>query len=223
MALIRNNVPGKWTGHALLLLLVAGPMVSVAQTRDSPVPGWKEMLFEGRTEYVQDREMDCVRAIARASASGLIREPQVDLNRTPVLRWSWRADEPLAPGRQAPEKEKDGDDFLARVYVIREGFFRWQTRAINYVWSREHPEGSSWPNPYTGNAIMVVVQSGDEGLGEWQTFERNVREDFKRYHDRDVERIDAVAVMTDADDTQGEAEACYRLPEFAPLSGRSGR
>ncbi len=210
----------RWMVAALWVLVC--DLTVASELRESPLSGWEEIVFEGRTEYQRDAEMDCVRARAENSASGLIREREVDLKQTPVLRWSWRAEEPLAPGRDAPEKEKAGDDFLARVYVIREGFFRWQTRAVNYVWSREHPEGSHWPNPYTGNAVMVVVQSGEEGLGEWREFERNVREDFKRYHDRDVERIDALAIMTDADDTEGEAEACYRLPEFAPLSGRSG-
>ena len=155
-----------------------------------------------------------MRAEADASASGLIREVNTSLKQAPTLSWSWQAGAPLAAARPAAEKSKAGDDFLARVYVIHEGFLPWQTRAINYVWSREHPVGSHWPNPFTGNAIMVVVQSGDEGLGEWHSFERDVAADFRRFHDMKVDQVDAVAVMTDADNTGGRAEACYRLPLF---------
>ena len=180
---------------------------------DSPIPGWQAVIFEGLTQYSQ--RDDCVLADARSSASGLIREPLKPLSQAPVLRWAWRAEAPLRQGNAAPEKMKAGDDFVARVYVIHKGFFPWQTRAINYVWSREYPVGASWPNPFTSNAMMVVVQSGTEGLGQWQEFTRDVRKDFRDYFGMDIERVDAVAVMTDTDNSQGNAQACYRLPSLS--------
>lgn len=195
-----------------LLLLVVFTSPTWARWDPSPIAGWQAIRFAGETIY--RLQGDCVRAEANASASGLIRPVTTSLKQAPTLLWSWQALAPLAPARPAAEKSKAGDDFLARVYVIREGFLPWQTRAINYVWSREHPVGSHWPNPFTGNAIMVVVQSGNEGLGEWHSFERDVAADFRRFHDMKVEQVDAVAVMTDADNTGGRAEACYRLPLF---------
>ncbi|MFN3714086.1 MAG: DUF3047 domain-containing protein [Alcanivoracaceae bacterium] len=192
------------------LLLLATPVV--ARWEPSPIPGWQSIRFAGETRYAE--QPDCIRAEAVGSASGLIRAVDTGLAEAPLLRWGWRADELLQPARPAPEKTKAGDDFVARVYVIRQGRFFWQTRAINYVWSREHPVGSHWPNPFTSNAVMVVVQSGEEGLGEWREFERNVAADFRRFHDLDIDRVDAVAVMTDADNTGGRASACYRLPAF---------
>lgn len=195
----------------VLLFLAAG--ADAERYRESPVPGWREVVFEGRTRYRQ--QQDCVRATSEAAASGLIRRVDADLHQRPVLVWSWRAERPLR-GAEAPEQSKAGDDFLARVYVIHEGFFPWQTRAINYVWSRSQPVGEHWPNPFTGNAIMLAVQSGSDGLGAWHQFRRNVREDFRRFHDMEIDSLDAVAVMTDTDNTGGVAEACYRLPEFEP-------
>lgn len=180
--------------------------------RDGPVAGWREVVFDGHTRY--GPAGDCVRARSQDAASGLIQRVEASLAQTPWLHWQWRAAAPLQGGSAASERSKQGDDFLARVYVIREGFFPWQTRAINYVWARAEPVGASWPNPFADNARMVVVQSGGEGLGEWQAFRRNIAEDFRRYHGETVEQVDAVAVMTDTDNTGGEAEACYRLPEF---------
>lgn len=200
---------------ALLACLLAPLLATPAQARQtvaSPVEGWDEVIFSDRTTYREDPERDCIQAHARGSASGLVREVRAEASATPWLRWAWQAETPLQPGQEAAERSRAGDDFVTRVYVVREGRFFWQTRAINYVWSREHPVGSHWPNPFTRNAIMVVVQSGDEGLGTWHEFERNVVEDFRRYHDLDIEEIAAVAVMTDADNTRGEATACYRLP-----------
>ena len=195
---------------ALLLLACTSP--AWASWEPSAIEGWKAVRFTGETAYRQ--QDDCVRAEANGSASGLIRAVETTLKQAPTLSWSWKAGAPLARARPAAEQSKAGDDFIARVYVIREGFLPWQTRAINYVWSRQHPVGRHWPNPFTGNAIMVVVQSGDEGLGEWHSFERDVAADFRRFHDMKVDQVDAVAVMTDADNTGGRAEACYRLPLF---------
>lgn len=193
------------------LLLLACADLAAETYRDSPVEGWREVVFDGRTRY--SGEGGCIRARSEDAASGLIRRVDVDLTRRPILAWAWRAERPLQ-GASAPERSKAGDDYLARVYVIHEGFFPWQTRAINYVWSRSQPVGSHWPNPFTDNAVMVAVQSGSEGLGEWQSFRRDVRKDFRRYHDVEIDRVDAVAIMTDTDNTGGVAEACYRLPQF---------
>lgn len=198
----------------LVLFILFSAHAVARDTLPGPVPGWREVVFEGRTLYSLDPEHDCIRAEARGTASGLVRQLEAADQAGLLLRWQWRAEAPLVPGTDAPEKRRGGDDFLARVYVIHKGRFFWQTRAVNYVWSREQAVGTVWPNPFTGNAIMVAVQSGEDGLGEWRSFERDVRADFRRYHDIDISQVAAVAVMTDADNTQGQASACYRLPRF---------
>ena len=214
------RLSGPVMSGCLLLSLVLGgmPVAHAVDYLPSDIPGWQRIVFAGETRYT--KQADCIRAEAASSASGLIRETRESLPDDSRLLWSWRADEPLAPGKAAPEQSKAGDDFLARVYVIHEGFFFWQTRAINYVWSREFPVGEHWPNPYTGNAHMVVVQSGADGLGEWRQFERDVRADFKRFHGLEVDRIDAIALMTDADNMEGRASACYRLPRLSTSVSR---
>jgi hypothetical protein len=194
-----------------LLSALALP-AAAAKVEPSDIPGWQQMVFSGHTRWQQGE--DCVLATAERSASGLVREvTDIDVVRQ-QLAWGWRVDAPLQPGNMAAEKTRDGDDFVARVYVVKKGFFPWQTYAINYVWSREHPVGSAWPNPFTGNAMMVVVESGDVHLGEWREYRRDVRADFRRYHDMEIDSIDALAVMTDTDNTEGVARACYRLPAF---------
>lgn len=201
-------------GRIALACLLVMPTAGMAESyRDSEIPGWQEIIFDGHTTY--RREADCISARARDSASGLIREARVAVDEDTRLTWSWRAEAVPDYAGKVAEKNKSGDDFVARVYVIHEGFFPWQTRAINYVWSQQHPVAEYWPNPFTGNAVMVVVQSGPDGLGQWQTFERSVQADFARYHDLAVDRVDAIAVMTDADNTDGNASACYQLPALS--------
>lgn len=180
---------------------------------ESAIQGWKEIVFKGHTQYIKTET--CIQAKSKNAASGLISETRRQVNADTVLRWGWTANKLLIKENKTSEKSKEGDDFLARVYVIHEGRFPWQTKAINYVWSNENPVDDHWPNPFLKNAHMIVVQSGESELGKFTYFERNVQADFKKYFDMDINRIDAIAIMTDTDNTKGEAEACYELPVFS--------
>ncbi len=179
---------------------------------DSYLKNWQEIVFKGKTEYKQGSE--CIEARSNGSASGLIREKRVKISDKTKLTWSWRADALIQNRGKAKEKSEDGDDFIARVFVIKEGKLPWQTKALNYVWSRENKVGDSWINPIVKNARMVVVQSGESELGQWHSFERNIQKDFKKYFGIDIDSIDGIALMTDTDNTGGIAEACYVLPEI---------
>ncbi|MCY4501233.1 MAG: DUF3047 domain-containing protein, partial [Alphaproteobacteria bacterium] len=110
----------------------------------------------------------------------------------------------------ADERVKAGDDFAARVYVVApgEGLFALPI-AISYVWSGGAPVGADWPNPFTSKVRMVAVESGLAHAGEWRSYRRNLREDFRRLFGREVEQLEGVAVMTDADNSRQRARAWY--------------
>ena len=57
--------------------------------------------------------------------------------------------------------------------------------------------------------MMVAVESGDEKAGTWITEERNVYEDYRTLFGEEPPVIGAVALMTDTDNTGGEAIAYY--------------
>jgi hypothetical protein len=122
------------------------------------------------------------------------------------LRWKWKVAKPLENGR---EKTKAGDDYSARVYVIFPGFFFWQMKAINYVWASRLPKGESFANPHTGNAMMVITESGPEKAGTWVAEQRDILADYRRLFGGEPGRLGAIAIMTDTDNTGGEATAWY--------------
>ena len=170
--------------------------------------GWDEREFEGRTRYeiVDDPEGTgrVLAATSERAASAFYLERRIDLSATPILSWRWKVEAPLPI---ADERVKGGDDFAARVYVVSRGFgLLRRPLAITYVWANA-PVGEAWPNPFTARAIMVVVDSG--AGGEWRRHERDVREDFRRYHGRDVKRLDGIAIMTDTDNSRTEGRAWY--------------
>lgn len=171
--------------------------------------GWSEQVFRGHTEY-RPETIDgrtALAAVSRASASGLHRKINVDLRDTPYLEWSWRTENIL---RDIDETTKSGDDYPLRIYVIfTRGWFFWQTHTLVYVWSSRQPAGAAWPNAYTSNAVVVAVQSGEHRLGEWVSNRRDVRADIQRYMGFNVDHIDAVAIMTDTDNSGQSARAWY--------------
>ena len=177
--------------------------------RDGDVAGWEEKVFSGKTLYETVRRdgRTVLRATSRGTASGLYRRLRVDLEKTPILNWTWRVDGTLG---DVDERARAGDDYSARVYVIRSHpVFVWRTRAVNYVWASTRAEGETWPNAYTDSARHVAVRSGDALAGRWVGERRDVRADFRALFGEDVRSIDAVAIMTDTDNTGGGAVAYY--------------
>lgn len=171
--------------------------------------GWQTQIFASETRYelvvLNDRQ--ALRATSRQSASGLVRKIDVDLSQTPYLNWSWRVDVPLQGN---DETSKQGDDYAARIYVVVDGgIWFWRTRAISYVWASAMPKGSNWANAFTGNSMMVAVESGPDRAGRWQSEKRNVLKDLKALHGINVTEINAVAIMTDTDNSHQSTVAYY--------------
>jgi hypothetical protein len=206
-------------GTLLLALMIAQPQgagaadqkIVVGAFSQGSMAGWDEKAFKGETDYslVYDPEKrsTVLRAVSRAAASGRFRKMNVDLTKTPFLNWSWKVSE--AP-TGIDETTKAGDDYAARVFVIVErGIMGWSTLSVNYVWASQHPAGSAWPNPFTSHVRLLAVDSGSKGLNTWVTHKRNVRADLREQFDEDIVSIDAVALMTDTDNSGGSAQAYY--------------
>ena len=66
-----------------------------------------------------------------------------------------------------------------------------------------------WSNPYTSNATMFAIEAGEAALGDWQHYSRNIRSDFKQLVGKDIRYIDAVAIMTDTDNSRQKTKAYY--------------
>lgn len=170
---------------------------------------WEPEVFVGETRYelVEIDNRQALQAISHQSASGLIRRMEVDLTKTPYMNWSWKVPTVLSG---VDEKTKPGDDYAARVYVvISTGFFIWQTRAISYVWASKEAKNSTWPNAFVDKALMVAVESGEELTGQWVMEKRNILDDIQNLLGIEQTQINAVAIMTDTDNSQQSAIAYY--------------
>jgi hypothetical protein len=182
--------------------------VVVSDFSQMGLSGWDVKSFDGKTDYelVGEVGSEYLRASADASASALFKKIKINLNDTPYLNWSWRVDQALMP---INELTKQGDDYAARIYVIvKRGLSPWKTNALNYVWSSNAMPLDSWPNAYTDKAIMIPLRDQlDDNV--WVFEKVNIKDDFKKYFGIDVEKVDAVAIMTDTDNSRSQAVASY--------------
>jgi len=171
-------------------------------------PEWKSKSFKGTTEYTWIREGSraYIRAESKGTASGLYYAIKYDPRQYPYISWQWKVDNIIAGG---DARQKSGDDYGARVYVVFPSFFFWNTRAINYIWANKLPKDQAVPNPYTANNIMISVESGSADTGKWLTETRNVYEDYKRFFGQEPPKVGAIAIMTDTDNTGERTTASY--------------
>ncbi|MCO4864502.1 DUF3047 domain-containing protein [Cupriavidus sp. WGlv3] len=241
------------TTHALPLALCAtlllAPLSAPAQSGKPGLvlsdrkPGgalptdWKNLpVAEGkaRTEYqlVAEDGRTVLRAQANGSASALMHAGDVDLSRTPVVAWRWKADGaiPGADNRDGAREDAparlvfffDGDTSklslgeraamqLARTVAGEELPYA----TLMYVWSTSAAPGSVIPNPHTGRVQMIVV-SGADDAGKWQNLRRNLARDYERVFHEPPGPLKAYGIMTDTDNTHAATRAWYGDIRFLP-------
>jgi len=198
----------------ILLLTVetayADSRLNTALFSRGDVSGWQQQALDGETSYriTQIMGLSVLEAVSNQSASLFYYPLSVDLEKTPILNWSWLKQQTIDPGN---ESDKSGDDYVARIYVIKKGgLLFWKTRAINYVWSFQHKKNDRWGNPFAGNKSKMLAQRDASDVeNTWFYESRNVRQDFKRLFSENITAIDGVAIMTDSDNSAQKAAAFY--------------
>ena len=154
-----------------------------------------------------------LKAVAENAASGLGKEIKIDLDKTPFINITWKIEKDLSG---IEENTKKGHDYAARVFVIKKtGATPLSNRAINYVFSSNNKVGLNWQSPYTKKSIDNVLASTKNNLNEWITVKANVKEDFKKFHDLEVNELDGLAIMSDTDNSKLKSVAYYQNIYFS--------
>ena len=154
-----------------------------------------------------------LKAVADNAASGLGKELKIDLNKTPFINITWKIEKDL---RGIKENTKKGHDYAARVFAIKKtGATPLSNRAINYVFSSNSEVGENRPSPYTKKSIDNVLATTKDNLNEWVTVKANVKEDFKKFHDLDVNELDGLAIMADTDNSKMKSISYFQNIYFS--------
>ena len=154
-----------------------------------------------------------LKAVADNAASGLGKEIKINLNKTPFINITWKVQKDL---KGIKENTKKGHDFAARVFAVKKtGATPLSNRAINYVFSSNSDIGLNWPSPYTKKSIDNVLSTTKENLNQWVTVKANVKEDFKKFHNLDVNELDGLAIMADTDNSKMKSVAYFQNIYFS--------
>jgi hypothetical protein len=191
---------------------------------------WESVSFPGkvRTAFSQQRHdgRDSVQADAKGSVSMLrqrLRVPSDDLGQ---LNFSWQV-ETLLPGADMAEPgrgdspvrlvlafEGDRQTFSARNAMLSELSHALTGEplpyaTLMYVWSNRHPVGTVIVHPRTDRIRKIVVDSGPQHLRQWRHHQRDLRADFERAFGEAPGALQALAIMTDSDNTRSQTRAWY--------------
>ena len=170
---------------------------------------------DNKTEYSvgSNNNGNYIKAVADNAASGLGKEVKIDLNKTPFINITWKIEKDLSG---ILENTKKGHDFAARVFVIKKtGATPLSNRAINYVFSSNSDVGFNSPSPYTKKSIDNVLATTKENFNEWVTVKANVKKDFKKFHNLDVNEVDGLAIMSDTDNSKMKSISYYQNIYFS--------
>ena len=170
---------------------------------------------ENKTKYTIgfNENGNFLKAIADNAASGLGKEIKINLNKTPFINITWKVEKDL---KGIKENTKKGHDYAARVFAIKKtGATPLSNRAINYVFSSNSEVGENRPSPYTKKSVDNVLASTKDSLNQWVTVKANVKEDFKKFHDLDVNELDGLAIMADTDNSKKKSIAYFQNIYFS--------
>ena len=170
---------------------------------------------DNKTEYSlgSNENGNYLKAVADNAASGLGKKLTINLNSTPFINITWKVEKDL---KGINEKSKKGHDYAARLFVIKKtGATALSNRAINYVFSSNNSIGDNWPSPYTKKSIDNVLSTTNENFNKWVTVKANVKKDFKKFHDLDVNELDGIAIMADTDNSKSKSISYYQNIYFS--------
>lgn len=134
----------------------------------------------------------------------------VDLNKTPILRWRWKAQN-LPPG--ADGRARKVDDQVVAIYI---GTGTVIYKAIAYRWETETPKGTEEDIAYgPANIKWYCLRNKTDSLQKWYVEERNIAADFKKAYGFIPDKF-LISIAGNSQYTKSKTEAFIDWIEFVP-------
>ena len=183
--------------------------------------GWEPYETPGgRPAYdfamIDDEGQRALLLRSQGDHSTIAKQLRIDLERLPILEWSWKVVR-LPTGGDVRRRETS--DVAVDVLVIWPRFPAiLRSRLIGYAWDASAPVGTVVKNPKTSMVTFVVMRSGPARLGQWITERRNVAEDYRRIYGERPENPGVLALSIDTNDTHSYAESAVGAIAFTSAS-----
>lgn len=155
--------------------LIAGEIERLAHPVLPPA-GWNYLWFVGPAEIyrpaLSPKQAPAIACRTRRDVGLLQKDLSLPLRLDTCLSWSWRVEQ--LPS-QVREDALATHDYLSIAVEFDDG------QDITYYWSAELPVGAAYRCPiptWAARETHLVVRSGQEGLGEWHSEQRNLYQDY---------------------------------------------
>ncbi len=189
--------------------------------KDSNIPlGWILKIWRGKPDLklIEEKEEKIYRLRSKASAISIYKEIKLDVQKSPILEWTWKATK--IPERGSA-KHYSKDDQAIGIYVVFPRFpSMLNSRLIAYIWDSNVPKGKIFRSRKQLMVHYIVVRSGKKDLKKWITERRNVFEDYKKIFSSSPPKIGGISIMIDSDDTDDSAESFIKKIAFKALSSK---
>jgi hypothetical protein len=208
---------------AILALASIDPVV-VDDWRSAPVgstgvpPGWRTYGrggdFKDPPVIVRHDGRFALRLRTERYSIRLARGVSVDLARTPLLEWEWNV---TTLPRHGDVRSRVNDQ-AARVMIMFGARFR--PNILGYVWDTRAPAGTEIRTQGQVDRWLIVVQSGEDGLGAWRRQARNVAQDYVRLFGSPPPTVRALALESHSEDADHASEVMFGTVRFVPEPAR---
>ena len=189
---------------------------------------WALTPNKTKTTYKLDNHngKTVIHADADSSASGLMINLKPRSVSGSSLHWEWKA-LGLVPGADNTQSAKD--DAPLRIMLAFDGdkkklslkdqmAFELATlisghempyATLMYVWASNHSIEEVIANKYTTRLKIIVVDSGDQYLGQWRNHQRDIEADYEKVFQEKPGRLIGMGILTDTDNTKTQVKAIY--------------
>ena len=172
---------------------------------------WKPRKDEGREVYRVQEEGNQRFLHAEAKGTGIQagREtPGWDLEKYPILTWSWR---PREFPKGADERKSGTNDSALSVYVAVPFSKVRGPKAVKYVWSEKLPVGTRLESNGGLTQARVLRSGAPTSRDAWVEERVNALQEWKAaFKESATPKVGGIAVLTDSDDTKSTASGDYR-------------
>jgi hypothetical protein len=183
---------------------------------------------------------DSMKAQAQSSASMLRRKLRIEPDALGTLHFSWLVEALIAdsnmgvsatddsPVRIVLAFEGDRSNFSIRNAMLSELAHSLTGEPLSYAtlmysWCVHCKTNEIVTNPRTDRIRTKVVEIGNQNLGHWREYDRDIRADFQAAFGEAPGALVTIGVMTDADNTQSHATAWYGPLKLTPHTEASPR
>lgn len=189
---------------------------------------WRVTPQKNKTNYTLKtyQGKTVLHASSTVAASGLVLPLKPRPSHQQKLVWEWKALGAISESDNAiPQK----DDSPLRIMVAFDGDksklnmkdqmafelakiisgHDMPYATLMYVWASKRPTEEVIEHARTGRIRMIVVDTGEEHIGQWRRHERDLTQDYIRAYKEQPGKIIGMGLMTDSDNTRTEVQAIY--------------